>query len=236
MYCSASLPWFHGFSGQVPAAGISSARFKPPPGGHRHPQPLPLTLPHNPHPQARGASGCRIGHRPGVKQPGRLRLHRRQGRPIELPELLPLGEQQHGNRCAEASGYGATNCGRRICNWLPHALALHRFAVRLLHPQIRGDLLGAHLGVNDRQLGAFFQQVAADAVCGGYSCGEACARGVVGVGLERCTAAPVASQRTAMLLMELMRWLPNRWDSARSRKVLVPTKWSCKVRSGSALI
>ena len=33
----------------------------------------------------------------------------------------------------------------------------------LIHPQIRSDLLGAHLGVIDRQLGAFLQQVAADA-------------------------------------------------------------------------
>ena len=35
-----------------------------------------------------------------------LRLHRRQSRPTELPELLPLSEQQHGIR--------ATNGGTRI--------------------------------------------------------------------------------------------------------------------------
>jgi len=50
--------------------------------------------------------------------------------------LLPLPEQHHGSRCAEASGYGATKCGTRIRDRLPHALvadaAVAEPAVRLL--------------------------------------------------------------------------------------------------------
>jgi hypothetical protein len=77
---------------------------------------LPLTLPHNPHPQPRCARRRRIRHGPGIKQPSGLPHLRRQGRPIELPELLPLSEQQHSIR--------STNGGTRIHNRLPHALAL----------------------------------------------------------------------------------------------------------------
>ena len=51
----------------------------------------------------------------------------------------------------------------------PHRIASHRIEVLLLHPQIGSDLLGAHLGIKDRQLGAFVQQVAADADGGGLA-------------------------------------------------------------------
>ena len=76
---------------------------RPLPAGTGTPAPLPLSLPHNPHPQPRRARSRRIRHGAGVKQPSRLtqplrgslRLHRCQGGPIKLPELLPLSEHQH---------------------------------------------------------------------------------------------------------------------------------------------
>ena len=104
-------------------------RPRPLPTGSGTPAPLPLTLPHNPHPQPRRARGRRIRNSPGVKQPSRLtqplrgslRLHRRQGRPIQLPELLPLSEQQHRIRTLRGC--------QGIRSLLPHAIALHHLAL-----------------------------------------------------------------------------------------------------------
>ena len=39
-----------------------------------------------------------------------------------------------------------------------------------------------------------------------------------------CTSAPVASQGAAMLLIELMRWLPIRRDSAHSHPWVAPAE------------
>ena len=110
-------------SRQAPAVG-AHLRPRPLPAGIATPRALPLALPHNPHPQPRRASRRRIRHSPGIKQPsgltqpllGSLRLHRRQGRPIELAELMPLGEQQNRIR--------TTNSSKRIRSRLPHPLAL----------------------------------------------------------------------------------------------------------------
>ena len=114
------------------ACGGCSLAPPPPPGGRQHPPSLSLSAlphPHNPHPQPRRARSRRISHSPGVKQPSRLtqplrgslRLHRRQGRPIELAELLPLGEQQHRIRTVRGC--------QGIRSWLPRAIALHHLAL-----------------------------------------------------------------------------------------------------------
>ena len=91
---------FHGFSGQAPAVGAHLRR-RPLLAGTTTPSPHTPATP----------------QRAPLTQPlrGSMRLHRRQSRPIELPELLPLSEQQHGIR--------ATNGGKRIHNRLPHPLA-----------------------------------------------------------------------------------------------------------------
>ena len=96
-------------------------RPRPLPAGTATPRALPLTLLHNPHPQPRRSSSRRIRHSPGVKQPSWLPHLRRQGWPIELPELLPLSEQQ--NRIRTLRG-----C-QGIRSWLPHAIALHHLVL-----------------------------------------------------------------------------------------------------------
>ncbi len=73
----------------------------------------------------------------------------------------------------------------------PHRIASHRIEVLLLHPQIGSDLLGAHLGIKDRQLGTFVQQVAADA-------NGRCLTGFVDVGfVDAVGRRPYAKPSTA---------------------------------------
>ena len=95
-------------------------------GGHALAPPHP-----HPHPQPRRARSRRIRHGPGIKQPSRLTHLRRQGRPIELPELLPLSEQQHRIRTPSPSEptrastprsaaiCPALTMGSKIANWAP---------------------------------------------------------------------------------------------------------------------
>ena len=95
-------------------------------GGHALAPPHP-----HPHPQPRRARSRRIRHGPGIKQPSRLTHLRRQGRPIELPELLPLSEQQHRIRTPSPSEptrastprsvaiCAALTMGSKIANWAP---------------------------------------------------------------------------------------------------------------------
>jgi hypothetical protein len=58
----------------------------------------------------------RIRYSAGIKQPAGQTHQRRQGRPIELAELLLLGEQQH-----RIDNFG---CCRGIQNRLPHPFTL----------------------------------------------------------------------------------------------------------------
>jgi hypothetical protein len=82
-YCSAGLPWFHGFAIER-LRRVNRHGPQPPPGGHQPPSAafLPLPVAHHPHPQpaARAAAASATA-----------RASNNQG-----SELGPFGEQQQG--------------------------------------------------------------------------------------------------------------------------------------------
>ena len=106
--------------------------------------------------------------------------------PIQLGKLLPFGEHQHR--------VGASRRLEGIGDCLPDAFAAQAIgkAARLRGlAQIKRNLIGADLGVKDRQLGPFFQQVAADA-------NGRCLTGFVDVGfVDAVGRRPYAKPSTA---------------------------------------